>query len=405
MSSVIGWLDQSEEQQRRMREVIALFAESGTVDDIGIGVVRDAFSDLLFPGLSTVQTRVRYFLFVPWVYQRVEAERVRSDRAEQKARQWEIELIYSLLRGGDNEGVIGSEAKDTLIQLPSYIYWNGLRSFGIRAFTGTRSDYFRAMDRINQAARRHRAEGDDALVDEHRRWHANLPAPPANLWENATLKLTSEEAAYLQERIVASRPDSLLAYLVRTPVPIDSSIRFPWDVVDPDDLPPALATRAAMARYFSEVIHGASLLYNLMLAEASVARQLPKAEEREDQYRERLAHWQGLMEARRPAHAMVSRDDFWTMVYSSGAKITWPARAFVTYWLESVGAGVDIVTSAEVRDAIRERERRLKKGLARLSNPRALETWGGAAGVTRLEYRWTEGRAAVNDIAVGLGVS
>lgn len=44
-----------------MREVIALFAESGTVDDIGIGVVRDAFSDLLFPGLFTVQTRVSTF--------------------------------------------------------------------------------------------------------------------------------------------------------------------------------------------------------------------------------------------------------------------------------------------------------------------------------------------------------
>ncbi len=39
MSSTIGWLDQSEEQQRRMRAVIALFAEKGTVDDIGIGVV------------------------------------------------------------------------------------------------------------------------------------------------------------------------------------------------------------------------------------------------------------------------------------------------------------------------------------------------------------------------------
>lgn len=65
MASTIGWLDQSEEQQRKMREVIALFAEPGTVDELGIGVVRDAFSDLLFPGLSTVQTRIRYFLFVP----------------------------------------------------------------------------------------------------------------------------------------------------------------------------------------------------------------------------------------------------------------------------------------------------------------------------------------------------
>ena len=42
------------------------------VGDIGIGVVRDAVSDLLFPGLSTVRTWFRYFLSAPWVYQRLE---------------------------------------------------------------------------------------------------------------------------------------------------------------------------------------------------------------------------------------------------------------------------------------------------------------------------------------------
>jgi len=31
-------------------------------------VVRDAFSDLMFPGTSTAQTRATYFLLVPWYY-------------------------------------------------------------------------------------------------------------------------------------------------------------------------------------------------------------------------------------------------------------------------------------------------------------------------------------------------
>lgn len=75
MPSSIGWLDQSEEQQRSMREVIAMFAESGTIDDLGLGIVRDAFADLLFPGLSTVQTRVRYFLSLLWIFQRSRARR------------------------------------------------------------------------------------------------------------------------------------------------------------------------------------------------------------------------------------------------------------------------------------------------------------------------------------------
>ena len=54
VASAVGWLDQSEEQQRKMREIIALFAETGTIDDIGIGAVRDAFSEVLFPGLSLI---------------------------------------------------------------------------------------------------------------------------------------------------------------------------------------------------------------------------------------------------------------------------------------------------------------------------------------------------------------
>ena len=185
MPSTIGWLDQSEEQQRRMREVIALFAESGTVDDIGIGVVRDAFSDLLFPGLSTVQTRLRYFLIVPWVYSRLEAERVSSDRAEERARRWELDLVRSLMSSGETEGVIGSTAGDTLKQLPSFIYWNGLRFAGIRQFGGTRADYHRALNRINQSTRRSvRGEGDETVGREPPRWHHHLPSCPDDLWES-----------------------------------------------------------------------------------------------------------------------------------------------------------------------------------------------------------------------------
>ena len=64
-----------QDQRRRMREVIDLFREHGTLDELGIGSVRDTFGELLFPGLSTVQTRARYFLFIPWVYHRIERER------------------------------------------------------------------------------------------------------------------------------------------------------------------------------------------------------------------------------------------------------------------------------------------------------------------------------------------
>jgi hypothetical protein len=60
-----SWVDFAEEDRREMAEVISLFRERDTRDELGIGVIRDALADLMFPGTSTIQTRARYFLFIP----------------------------------------------------------------------------------------------------------------------------------------------------------------------------------------------------------------------------------------------------------------------------------------------------------------------------------------------------
>ena len=57
---MIAWLDASREDQRRMREIVNLFTQSESRDELGVGQVRDAFSDSLFPGTSTLHTRARY---------------------------------------------------------------------------------------------------------------------------------------------------------------------------------------------------------------------------------------------------------------------------------------------------------------------------------------------------------
>jgi len=66
MPSTISWLDFSEADQRRAREIVQLFSQQDSRDELGIGTVRDALSDAMFPGISVVQSRARYFLFVPW---------------------------------------------------------------------------------------------------------------------------------------------------------------------------------------------------------------------------------------------------------------------------------------------------------------------------------------------------
>jgi hypothetical protein len=86
MNSTLTWLDHSERDRRRMLDVIDRFREKEARDELGIGVVHDAFADILFPGTSTIQTRARYFLFIPWIYRRLERKRVGSAQVAAMAR-------------------------------------------------------------------------------------------------------------------------------------------------------------------------------------------------------------------------------------------------------------------------------------------------------------------------------
>ena len=47
-----------------MLDVVDLFKEQNTRDELGIGATCDALADQLFPGTGTVQTRARYILFM-----------------------------------------------------------------------------------------------------------------------------------------------------------------------------------------------------------------------------------------------------------------------------------------------------------------------------------------------------
>ncbi len=120
--STFSWLDYSERDRTQMLNVLALFRENDTRDEMGLGAIRDAWADLLFPGTSTIQTRARYLLFVPWIYQRVEKRATGAAQIASALRVAEIELLHALLKSDESEGIIGRVARDKLQRLPSNIY-------------------------------------------------------------------------------------------------------------------------------------------------------------------------------------------------------------------------------------------------------------------------------------------
>lgn len=251
MGSKFGWVDFSEEDRRKMLDVIHLFHERDTRDELGIGTIRDSFSDYFFPGTSTVQTRARYMLLVPWIYLDLERRRVPSAKIAARARTEEIRLIFSLLKGGAKEGVIGNEAKKSLKRLPSSIYWSGLGAWGIRLFNGSQDQYHRDLDKFYFRQKiGYGKEIDDEFSDTSKApcWHPGLPEPPDNLMKATSLDLMHEEAVYLRDRILNCHPNSLLAAFIRKGK--ISKVPLPWDHRVIGSLPPKLEGVVNHARNF-----------------------------------------------------------------------------------------------------------------------------------------------------------
>lgn len=113
-----------------MLEVVDLFKEEGTVDELGIGSIRDALADSLFPGTSVLHTRLRYVLFIPWLMEQA-AHKPTATEMSTEFRNLEYRLINSLLAGGERQGVIGNTARE-LKRMPSGMYWASLGAWQIR---------------------------------------------------------------------------------------------------------------------------------------------------------------------------------------------------------------------------------------------------------------------------------
>src|SRR5690242_10644146 len=145
--SSFTWLDYSEKQRKQILDVISLFRDQSTRDELGLGTVRDVFADLFFPGTSTIQTRARYFLIVPWIYRALEDKQTPSATVESKARKAELALIQKIHSSDDRDGNIGRVAKLGLKRLPSSVYWQGLGVWGIRVFRGSQAQYHQSLDR------------------------------------------------------------------------------------------------------------------------------------------------------------------------------------------------------------------------------------------------------------------
>ena len=220
-------------------------------------------------------------------------------------------------------------------------------------------------------------------------WAPSIPEPPGDFFSlsRCDFGLTHDEATWLAERIVDAVPDTLLQFLVAKGNRHEATARYAWE--DPDAAVAAGRVRNALdeARRFAVAMHGAALLYNVLLAERAEEFGLLGHEDRRDHFVARLEEWRREIES--SDLGAWDLHQLWTLVTEQERPAAARTRIFVTEWvaLTLKRSNHGLADDPEARALIMNRELFQKGSQARLRNDRLMRQWGGASGSDRLNFR------------------
>lgn len=420
--TVLQWLDFSPREKEQVLDLLESQKDKSTIDELGLGLVRDAISDHLFPGLSTIQTRARYFLFVAWLLRDLEQGNVRDERLALTLRQREVALIKALL-ATDGEtpetrhfGLIGRESRETTKRLPSSIYWSGLRRLGIYQGGGSLQEYLSDLPDLRRQRPGRRAGDEDGEGSDgdtgSAAWDPGLPDAPKDFLTESTFDLSGEEARYLNEKVLGLRTSSggicLFQWMVRH---LDAAevaqLEAPWVLLNNTgrwpDLPTSLHAELTHAYHFALCNRALTAVYTRLLA--LHRRDLD------------LSHYDSLLvdaltnlsEHAKALHAWhANLAAFWHWVTLVNPRLQ-RDKPFIDEWLNRLAAqGFSVADPSSLLDTeverwLQRRELRLKGPLARMGNPQVLQRWIPPERLGLTDYRWRIGRDITIDILNGLG--
>ncbi|MEL7974346.1 DUF6361 family protein [Isoptericola sp. F-RaC21] len=411
MASGVAWLSFDAEQQRRTQLMLAALSSQGTVDELGLGIIRDLIARALHPGLTVLHRRAKYLLFIPRDYQRLPATSVEKMLAEgRRAEARTMRALVDHYRGqpndGDDFGIIGRRQGELTQQLPSAMYWSLLRQLGILREPGSLADYCR---RRVDAAKHHAArsalhEEGEVLEADTGPW-AELPSG-----ELDGFALSRDEAEWLRHRFLASedRSDdrrSLVSWLLDPARDVWwTDVANAWEHPDRDRFPVATAEAMYLGRDLDAFIHSARITYNYLCA----LGRPDQSEKRDDliaKYEAAMDDWRASIQAHLFTPTRLKELDTWARQALSAARAPAAAHqrwdltnAFLRKWLAAVTGTSNVLTSPKAAAVLTERESWLKQSRARLGNPELLRAWAGDSGYFHLDYNWSIAMLICGDI-------
>ncbi|MFZ4775363.1 MAG: DUF6361 family protein [Terrimicrobiaceae bacterium] len=412
----IGWIDFSSEHRERVRTVLDLLSVPGVTDELGIRPILIAFSDRMFPGISTIQTRAKYFaLTAHLIRDYLDKERAKRNPRpfrrylEQEELQCRIRLVENG-KGRRNLGIIGSDfgtrTDRDVVRRASSVYWNGLQRFGfvspdslsLAEFGRRVSDDQHRLRTLLEGRGDERGDDNDAGQDQ---WAIRVLAPdkPKHYFDDLTIDLTAEEADFLRHQITAHVPQSLLGQILAKNARMDqvrmlqetnsfeafAELPFLEELKDEE-----LRGVVIHARDFWRILDGAHIRYNCLLQEAGFGNG-----ELKDQFEQEWKEWR--REIRNFPEAW-NTSFLWATVQRNGTRVRDATRRFVDNWIEEARAGAPNLERCN--ELVRRQECSIKLGRARL-RPGKKESVSERIGLNGANYRLPVVAQLVRDIYAG----
>ena len=396
MDAGLGWIDFSNSHRDKVFSVLEMLSDPGTVDELGIGSIRDSIADWLFPGISTIQTRPKYFILLPQILLSYLKKYQKSSNPPSMAtflRQEENNLMQRLAQNYNYElgkGVIGvyvAKTKGELLRKPSSIYWNGLRTHGFINTHLSLSDYLKMNDLSNK-------EGNDSEEDSEvylENKFAITTPPGLEIPENIDLNLSKTEANFLRDHFIDLGPEKNENNLLRQILLSEDRIKTILDssnfremagsLMDDPTLAPETLEVLKAAIDFDYLVYGANLRYNIILNKKTGL----------DKYHQEWKEWeQGLTPQE---NNFLDLD----IVFGSLALRTpFGTQHFIKAFKEEV---LKSLIDTNVLDALVINQELRKKGArAKLHGQSAPEEINGWVGIRNLEYRYATVRTLVKDL-------
>lgn len=402
----IGWIDFSRKDRNRVNSILDLLRPEGQVDELGIGTLRDGLADRLFPGISTIQTRAKYFFIVPYILW----DFLKLPPAERKKRkptlyleEQEYEVMWDLAdayQRQEGHGVIGiskrREFREKIARRPSEIYWNGINVMKCMDARGLSANGFlNRANRVNAETLIHALEeegqGDDHDAGFENFFNIKVPYDPS--WrEQIRLELNLEEASFLRDSMTDLK-DTVLALTMQDEAiynlfsTASSFVDFARLCLN-TSLSPQLEENLILAHDFAILMDGAHIAYNQELQSAFCGN---------DSFKE---DWERWYDGR--SIAMFDLNNFRIEKLFDHAPTTrTQTKLFVAEWLKLIQANK--LDAARKTELIRNQEFHAKRKKARLQfNRKDDVVQGKRIGLARLDYRYGNAKIIVQDIKRGL---